>query len=142
MNRPHFVPLALLMACAMLPVAGAAQDGADERAVAKVIADWQAAWNAGDSKTYASLLTPDADLASSSGRIARGRDAVIRLYEEQRRGVFAGATAAMRVVQTRFIRPDVVIVDVERELTDLREGPAHPRQPRYSCWSNSRTADG
>ena len=56
------------------------QDAAEERAIAQVIADRQVAWNAGDAEGYARLLTPDADLSSSSGQIARGRDAVIKLY--------------------------------------------------------------
>lgn len=46
---------------------------ADERAIAQVIADRQAAWNVGDEQAYARLLTEDADLASSTGRFARGR---------------------------------------------------------------------
>ncbi len=103
-----------------------AQGAADERAVAQVIADRQVAWNAGDAEAYRRLLTPDADLSSSSGQIARGRDAVIELYLKQRAGVFAGATTSMKVVQTRFIKPDVAVVDVDRELTNLKAGPAAP----------------
>lgn len=36
----------------------------DERTVLQVIADRQAAWNAGDEQAYARLLTEDADLAT------------------------------------------------------------------------------
>jgi uncharacterized protein (TIGR02246 family) len=103
-----------------------AQGAADERAVAKVIADRQLAWNTGDAEGYARLLTPDADVSTSSGEIARGRDAIIQLYLKQRAGVFAGATTSMKVVQTRMIKPDVAIVDVDRELTGLKGGPAAP----------------
>ena len=110
-----------------IPTAALMQGLADERAVAKVIADRQTAWNAGDAEGYARLLTPDADLSSSSGQIARGRDAVIQLYLKQRAEVFAGATTAMTVVQTRLITPDVAIVDVDRELSNLNAGPAAPR---------------
>jgi uncharacterized protein (TIGR02246 family) len=63
-----------------IPSAALMQGIVDERAVAKVIADRQTAWNDGDAEGYARLLTPDADLSSSSGQIARGRDAVIQLY--------------------------------------------------------------
>jgi uncharacterized protein (TIGR02246 family) len=114
------------MAAAGLATVTLAQGAADERAVAKVIADRQVAWNTGDAEGYARLLTPDADLSSSSGQIARGRDSVIKLYLDQREGVFAGATTSMKVIQTRMIKPDVAIVDVDRELTGLRAGPAAP----------------
>ena len=70
--------------------------------------------------------TPDADVSTSSGEIARGREAIIQLYLKQRAGVFAGATTSMKVVQTRMIKPDVAIVDVDRELTGLKGGPAAP----------------
>lgn len=103
-----------------------AQGVVDERAVAQVIAQRQVAWNAGDAEGYRRLLTPDADLSSSSGQIARGRGAVIELYLKQRAGVFAGAATSMKVVQTRLIKPDVAIVDVDRELTNLKAGPATP----------------
>ena len=67
------------------------------------------AWNTGDVEGYARLLTLDADLSSSSGEIARGREAVIARYVKQRAGVFAGATTSMNVVQTRMLRPDIAI---------------------------------
>jgi uncharacterized protein (TIGR02246 family) len=118
--------LVMGVAAAGLTAVALAQGAADERAVAKVIADRQVAWNTGDAEGYARLLTPDADLSSSSGQIARGRDAVIQLYLNQRAGVFAGATTSMKVVQTRMIKPDVAIVDVDRELTGLSSGPAAP----------------
>jgi uncharacterized protein (TIGR02246 family) len=122
------------MAAAGLAAMALAQAAADERAVAKVIADRQVAWNTGDAEGYARLLTADADLSSSSGQIARGRDAVIRLYLNQRDGVFAGAMSSMKVIQTRMIRPDVAIVDVDRELTGLKAyQPPRPRE-RPSCW--------
>ena len=60
----------------------------------------------------------------AAGEIARGRDAIIQLYLNQRAGVFAGATTSMKVLQTRMIKPDVAIVDVARELTGLKGGPA------------------
>ena len=66
------------------PAVVLAQGTADERAVAKVIAGRQLAWNTGDVEGYARLLTLDADLSSSSGQIARGREAVIALYVKVR----------------------------------------------------------
>jgi uncharacterized protein (TIGR02246 family) len=93
---------------------------ADERAIVRVIADRQAAWNAGDEQAYARLLTEDADLASSTGRYARGRESVIQLYREQRQGTLAGASTRMRVDHIRLVRPDVALVEAERELTGLQ----------------------
>ena len=124
---PFFTVLVAGLIGVGITAAAFTQDTADERAVAKVIADRQVSWNNGDAEGYARLLTPDADLSSSSGQMARGRDAVIQLYLTQRAGVFAGAATSMKVVQTRLIRPDVAIVDVDRELANLKAGPAAPK---------------
>jgi uncharacterized protein (TIGR02246 family) len=123
-------PLMLMIILAFATLAGHDSSArlqttiADEHAIAQVIADRQSAWNSGDEQAYARLLTEDADLASSTGRFAKGRNNVIQLYREQRRGAFQGATTLMRVVQTRLIRPDVALVDAERELAGLQTSAA------------------
>jgi uncharacterized protein (TIGR02246 family) len=116
-----------LVAFALLPLTIASQNAPDASAINKVIADRQSAWNAGDEQAYARLLTPDADISSATGRAARGREAVIQLYKEQRAGIYAGASTSTRVTHIRMIHGDVALVDADYELTGLRSSSVASR---------------
>jgi len=65
-------------------------------------------------------MTEDVDNVSARGRIATGRDAVIALYSEQRRGVYKGAITATPIESIRFIRADVALVNANFRLRGLR----------------------
>jgi uncharacterized protein (TIGR02246 family) len=101
----------------------------DEDAIRQVIEQRRVAWNAQDTKTYASLLTSDADIVSATGRAAYGREEIIRLYVEQMSGPYRGAKVASTVVtRIRFVRPDVALVDTEFEMEGVhaRDGAVMP----------------
>lgn len=118
------VAIWLVAASSFASVRALPQEPADERAITQLIADRQAAWNAGDPKAYGRLLTDDADISSATGRTARGRNAVVHLYEVQRAGAYAGASTRTSVMQIRFIRPDVAVVDADFENSGLRDSSA------------------
>jgi uncharacterized protein (TIGR02246 family) len=88
----------------------------DEQAVAELIAAREAAWNAGDTEAYAQLLTEDADIVSATGRAARGREAVLKLYAEQHANAYAGAKTHTRVTHFRLLGKDAALADVEYRL--------------------------
>ena len=93
----------------------------DERAIREVVEQRRLAWNAGDTQTYARLLTEDADILSSTGRSAYGRDEIVKLYLEQRAGAYRGAALASTVVtRIKFVRPDVALADAEAEIVGAR----------------------
>ncbi len=119
--------LGLVAISSLAPIDIVAQDASDESSITRLIADRQAAWNSGDGAAYARLLTPDADISSATGRIARGRDAVVQLYQEQRAGAYAGASTTSRITHIRLIRPDVAIVDASFENSGIR-GNSGPSQ--------------
>jgi uncharacterized protein (TIGR02246 family) len=104
-----------------------AQGTPDEAAITELVTARSRAWTAGDEQGYARLLTPDADIASATGRTASGRDAVIQLYREQRAGAYAGAALSTKVTKVRMIRSDVAIVDADYELAGLRSTSASNR---------------
>jgi uncharacterized protein (TIGR02246 family) len=94
---------------------------ADEQAIRITIEQRRVAWNTDDVNTYARLLAEDADILSSTGRSASGREEVIRLYVEQRSGAYRGASITFTVVtHIKFVRPDVAVADAEAELAGLR----------------------
>ena len=88
----------------------------DEQAIHALVAARETAWNAGDTVAYAQLLTEDADIISATGRPARGREALLKLYAEQHATVFAGVLTHTRVTQARMLGKDVVLADVAYEL--------------------------
>jgi len=91
-------------------------DASDEQAIVALVAAREAAWNAGDTVGYAQLLTEDADIVSATGRPARGREALLRLYAEQHANVFAGVSTHTTVMQLRMIGRDVALADVAYRL--------------------------
>lgn len=91
-------------------------DKAQEKEIAALVALREAAWNAGDLVAYGNLLTEDADIVSATGRAARGREALLALYAEQRAGALAGARTRTRVAHVRFLAPEVALADVDYEM--------------------------
>lgn len=92
------------------------QSKTDEQAITALIAAREAAWNAGDTEGYAQLLTEDADIVSATGRPARGREALLKLYAEQHANAYAGVRTHTRVTSVRMLGKDVALADVEYEL--------------------------
>ncbi len=88
----------------------------DEQAVMALVAAREAAWNSGDTGAYAQLLTEDADIISASGRAARGREAVLKLYAGQHANAFAGVRTQTKLTHVRMLGKDVALADVNYEL--------------------------
>jgi uncharacterized protein (TIGR02246 family) len=88
----------------------------DEQAIRDVVAAREAAWNAGDTVAYAQLLTEDADILSASGRAARGRDELLKLFAEQHANAFAGVRTHTSVTHVRALGPGVALADVAYRL--------------------------
>ena len=100
---------------AAMGVARARQE-LDEQAIAELVAAREAAWNAGDTVAYAQLLAEDADIVSATGRPARGRDALLKLFAEQHANAFAGVRTRTAVTHVRLLAKDVALADVSYEL--------------------------
>ena len=88
----------------------------DEPAIIALVAARETAWNSGDTAAYAQLLTEDADIISATGRPARGREALLKLFAEQHANVFAGVRTHTTVTHVRSLGKDVVLADVAYEL--------------------------
>ena len=92
----------------------------DEQAIVELVAARETAWNAGDTVAYAQLLTEDADIVSATGRPARGREAVLKLYAEQHANIFGGVLTRTKVTHVRMIGKDAALADVSYELAGGR----------------------
>jgi uncharacterized protein (TIGR02246 family) len=88
----------------------------DEQVIRELVAARETAWNAGDTVAYAQLLTEDADIISATGRPARGRDALLKLFAEQHANVFAGVRTHTSVTHVRMLGAHVALADVAYRL--------------------------
>lgn len=85
----------------------------EEAGIGKVVAGFEAAWNKHDAEAMAAYWTDDGDLFNPSGRVARGRKEVAKLFTEEQETYMAKTTFAYHLVSIRFVRPDVAIVEKE-----------------------------
>lgn len=103
-----------------------AQDTApasDEAPIRAIIAQQVTAWNAGDAKAFSASFADDGSFTNIRGTVFYGHRAFEDRHAEIFRGFFKGSKLAMSPTRIRFVRPDVAIVDVATELSQLRGTP-------------------
>ncbi|WPB58391.1 SgcJ/EcaC family oxidoreductase [Xylophilus sp. GOD-11R] len=111
--------LALTAGCATDPSGLSA--ARDDSGVREVIEGRRLAWNAQDVSGYGRLLAADAELTSATGKTAYGRDEILRLYVEQRQGVYRDASLPSTVVERiKFITDDVAVAEATFVLAGVR----------------------
>ena len=92
----------------------------DEARIRAIIAEQVMAWNAGDAKTFSASFAEDGSFTNIRGTVFYGHRAFEDRHAEIFRGFFKGSKLAMSPTRIRFVRPDVAIVDVATELSELR----------------------
>jgi uncharacterized protein (TIGR02246 family) len=103
------------------------------------------AWNRHDPAAMAAAFAEDAVLINPSGRVARGRAEIARLFEdEQGRGMMKGTRFSHRVTGTRQLAPGLVFVDEEMTLSGAHDpnGQALPDQHVHGAMLLARQQDG
>ena len=96
---------------------------AGEAPIRDIIAKQVAAWNAGDAKAFSTSFAEGGSFTNIRGTVFYGHRAFEDRHAEIFRTFFKGSKLAMSPTQIRFVRPDVAIVDVATELSDLRGTP-------------------
>lgn len=105
----------------------AAQSGVespgDDARIRAIVAEQVAAWNVGDAAAFSRSFTEDGSFTNIVGTVYYGHKA----FEDRHRDIFGaffkGSRITMTVGRIRFVRPDVAIVDVATEVSDLRGTP-------------------
>jgi uncharacterized protein (TIGR02246 family) len=95
----------------------------DEAAISQLITELADAWNRGDARAYGGRYRADGTFTNVNGAFYVGREEFTRRHEEIFRGYLKGSRLGLAVRQLRFIRPDVVVADIEVSLAGVR---AHP----------------
>jgi uncharacterized protein (TIGR02246 family) len=104
---------------------------AEEKAIRKVLDSFTAAYNKGDLDGLMKHWTDDAEFASESGKIYRGK-AQVRVLLKKSLADNKGAKESIRTKSIRFVKPDVAIEEAEVTVTSP-EG-AEETGPYEAVW--------
>lgn len=115
---------ALLVASATMAEAQSTKPGAltqattaslpelDDRAIRKVLADYDVAWNAHDMKAMSALFRADAEFINVVGMHWRGRPAIVAAHEAFHKTMFKDVGIKTDAIALRPLNPDVAIAVV------------------------------
>jgi uncharacterized protein (TIGR02246 family) len=103
---------------------GEASQQRDTAGVVAVVAAWDAAWNAGDSRAIGALFTNDAEFINGRGQIALGGATIATQHEGSLAGPFRGSRTQGRIRAITFLSATAAVVDVDNELRGYQYLPA------------------
>ena len=92
----------------------------DEQQIRQIVAEQVVAWNAGDAKAFSARFAEHGSFTNIRGTLFYGHQAFWDRHREIFEGAFKGSRLAMTVGKIRFIRPDVAIVDLVTQVSELK----------------------
>jgi uncharacterized protein (TIGR02246 family) len=98
-------------------------DSGDEAEIRQAVAEQVTAWNAGDAKRFSERFVDDGSFTNIRGTVFYGHQAFLDRHIEIFQGFFKDSRLAMSVSKIRFVRPDVAIVDLETQVSNLKGLP-------------------
>jgi uncharacterized protein (TIGR02246 family) len=101
-------------------------DSPDEEALAAaeaMVTRFVESWNAEDGRAYGDGYWDDAELVDPSGRVWSGREAIVQTHLDLWSGVFHGSRISGTTRRIQRLGPDVLIVDVDLDLTNIQKLP-------------------
>jgi uncharacterized protein (TIGR02246 family) len=115
--------IVLVLALASLAVPGVLRAGQaeDEAAIRKFGTEFAAAWNKHDAKAMASFWEEDGDLINPSGRVAKGRAEVEKLFQDEHATAMAGTSYSTTLSSVRFLTPEIALADWEAVVTGMHQ---------------------
>ena len=117
------IAAAAASAAAVVVPSTAQSRGEDEAAIRAIVAEQVTAWNAGDAVAFSKSFAEQGSFTNIRGTVFYGHKAFEDRHREIFTGFFKGSRLSMSVSRIRFVRPDVAIVDVATELSNLRGAP-------------------
>jgi uncharacterized protein (TIGR02246 family) len=122
------VMTALAMASIVsLAMAAPEKNGAESQVRARS-QEFAAAWNQHDAKAMAALWAPDGDVINPSGRVAKGRAEVEKLFTDEHSSFMKGTTFTITGNAVRLLKPDVAFADWDVDISGMQapDGTAMP----------------
>ena len=96
---------------------------ADEARIRRIIAEQVTAWNGGDGRAFSASFAENGSFTNIRGTVFYGHRAFEDRHIEIFGAFFKGSKLAMSPTRIRFVRPDVAIVDIATEVSELRDTP-------------------
>lgn len=95
--------------------------------VAKLVSNFDAAWNKGDAKAIAAMFTTDGDLVNPMGKEVNGRKAIEAFLAKELNGVLKGSKGSSRVNEIHTLDANTAFVDAECTMTfSKKDHGTHP----------------
>lgn len=95
----------------------------DEAAVQELTSELCDAWNRGDANAFGARYRADGTFTNVNGTFHVGREEFNRRHAEVFAGPFKETTLSLTPRLSRFVRPDVAIVDLDVGLSGCRMKP-------------------
>jgi uncharacterized protein (TIGR02246 family) len=119
----------------------------DERLARQLQPSLQAfedAWNRHDPDAMAAVFADDAVLINPSGRVARGRSDIARLFDDEHQGPLKGTRVSQRLTGARQVAPGLVFLDEDVTISGARspDGQALPDQHVHGAMLVARQQGG
>lgn len=110
------------------PAAVSLEPAAQKAFGEQVAAAFADAWNRHDMNAFAELMAEDAEFVNIFGAWMHGREEIRRRHVQIHETVFRTSTLAATRVETRFVAPDVAIVQWAWQVTSVltRDGQPAP----------------
>jgi uncharacterized protein (TIGR02246 family) len=94
-----------------------------ESQIQKILSAQEVAWNVGDSVSWGSAFTDDADFINILGQVFHGRQTIVQVHARVFAGPYQSSHTTITVKQFKQISPDVVLVETVHELTGYKSLP-------------------
>lgn len=99
------------------------QDAGAEAAIRAIVAEQEAAWNAGDGQAFARHIAPDVSFTNLFGMVMYGAPAFTKRHMEILGSFYKGTTKQHAVRRIRFVTSDVAIVDIDNQVRGVTAMP-------------------
>ena len=100
-----------------------AQTPADVAAVKALVAGEAEAWNKGDAQAFGEHYAEDGSFTNIVGQRLFGREAFVKQHAMIFATIYKGSHASFTLARTKFVRPDVAIVDVDAGVAGFQRLP-------------------
>ena len=100
-----------------------AQAAADDTQIRTIVQEQVTAWNASDAIAFSKSFADSGSFTNIRGTVFYGHQAFEDRHREIFTGFFKGSKLTMAITRIRFVRPDVAIVDLATEVSNLSGAP-------------------
>jgi uncharacterized protein (TIGR02246 family) len=95
----------------------------EEAAIQQLLDGMTDAWNRGDARAFSARYRDDGTFTNVFGTCHFGREEFVRRHDEVFAGFLKGTRIAFTTRKRRFVRPDVVLIDVDMTYSGFQALP-------------------